>query len=61
MPTLGNRLLREVIDRIGVEEASRKLNLPPTSLAEYKAGLRPIADPLLLKIIDLMESLPKKD
>jgi hypothetical protein len=60
MPTAGNRLLREVIERIGVEQVAAKLSLSPISIEAFKAGTRRVNDALLLKLIDLVDSLPKK-
>ena len=60
MPTVGNRLIREVIDRIGVEELARRLELSPPSLEAFKSGERRVNDAILLKLIDLLDSLPKK-
>ena len=60
MPAMGNRLLREAISRLGVEQVALKLQLPPESLNAYRLGERPVHDALLLKVIDLIDSLPKK-
>ena len=60
MPTVGNRLLREAIDRIGVEQVATRLNLPPASLDAFRTGQRRVNDAILLKVIDLLDSLSKK-
>jgi hypothetical protein len=60
MPTVGNRLIREAIDRVGVEQVARTLQLPPMSLDAYRTGARAVSDALLLKVIDLLDNLPKQ-
>lgn len=60
MPMVGNRLLREAIAQMGLEEVATRLNLPPASLEAFRMGERPVNDALLLKLIDLIDSLPKK-
>jgi hypothetical protein len=59
MPTTGNRLLREAIERIGLEEVALRLQLPPASLDAFRRGERLVNDAILLRIIDLLEGLPK--
>ena len=59
MPTVGNRLLREAIDRVGVEEVALKLQLSPVSLEAFRRGERAVNDAILLRIIDLLDGLPK--
>ena len=45
---------------MGLEEVATRLNLPPASLEAFRMGERPVNDALLLKLIDLIDSLPKK-
>lgn len=60
MPTVGNRLLREAVAQIGMDEVARRLEIPPPSLDAYSSGKRPVNDTLLLKVIDLLESLKNR-
>jgi hypothetical protein len=59
MSTVGQQLLRTAIERIGYEQVAARLDLPAHSLDSLRAGERPINDAVLLKLIDLIESIPK--
>jgi len=61
MPTVGNRLLREAIERIGLEAVALKLQLPPASLDAFRRGERRVNDAILLRVIDLLDSLARKN
>jgi hypothetical protein len=61
MPTVAQRLLRESIERIGAERVASTLELTPLSLESFRVGQRPIPDVILLKLIDIIDSLPKKE
>jgi len=61
MSTVGQSLLREAIERIGAEQVARALNLPGHSLEALRSGERPVHDAIMLRLIDLLDSLPKRD
>jgi hypothetical protein len=61
MSTVGQRLLREAIERVGAEEVCRALNLSAHSLEAFRSGERRVNDAILLKVIDLLDRLPKRD
>lgn len=60
MSTVGQGMLREAIERIGEEAVAAKLELSAISLESFRSGERPINDTFLLKLIDLLESIPKQ-
>ena len=55
MPTVGHRLLREAIDRIGVEQVARRLNLSQANIQGMLKEPRKINDNILLRLIDLID------
>jgi hypothetical protein len=61
MPTVGHRLLREAIERLGPEETAARLGVTLMSLQSLRMADRKISDSILLKLIDLIDSLPKQE
>ena len=60
MPTVGNRLVREAVERAGAGYVARTLGISKELLDTFSSGKRPVNDTLLLKVIDLLDSLPQK-
>jgi hypothetical protein len=58
--TVGQQLLREAIERIGVEQVAARLEVSAHSLDAFRSGERSVSDAFLLRLIDLIESLSKK-
>jgi hypothetical protein len=59
MSSVGQSLLREAIERIGLEQVAAKLELSAHSLEALRSGERKVNDAFLLKLIDLVETLKK--
>lgn len=52
--------MREAIDRVGVEQVARRLNLSQTNIQGMLKEPRKISDNILLGLIDLIDESPPK-
>jgi hypothetical protein len=50
----GRRVLIKVVQHYGADGAAARLNIPPTLLGRFLAGLMNVPDSLLVRAIDLL-------
>lgn len=50
----GRRVLIKVVQHYGADGAAARLNIPPTLLGRFLAGLMNVPDALLVRAIDLL-------